>query len=1132
MCNLACLSWVINNLLFLLTIVGLTAISIYFMVNMMKKTLIRLSVLACFAYWADANAAPLVDNFTKQAAQLGWVPLGDACLTAGDGTGTIPACQNTSTLPAYGGTDGGNTGTIPDAVGVGALRLTDDKADRTGAVLYPNTFPSSQGLRVTFTSYMYNGLISPFNNTGADGIGFYLLDAGTTASPIAAPTKVGAFGGSLGYSCANYKSQPDGIANAYLGIGIDAYQNFTNGARVGDPTADNTSTGGGPSLNTISVRGAGNVNANWLQTKYSGLYPNPTASDVQNVCKTGKLSDGLVVPNYDWISSAKLPILTQPLSSLSYKNAVKVSTAGDKRPNAAPVTYKLEISPAGLMSMQYAYNGGAWTSLPGLDPALPYDLSAGGTKTVPDNFRFGFGASTGSGYNIHELTCFAASSLASDTSAASNTTQGQQLRSDTQLYIAAFDSSSWVGHLSSYSLVDPGGTGNISVSNTANWDANCVLTGGTCVDSNGNTIASATQTAAQRNIISWSGTAGIPFKWASLTAAQQAKLVGTSPAVTGQDVLDYVSGIRTNEVKKTGTVITGTLRTRAGMLGDIVDSSPALVEAPDRSYSDAWADAINGAATIPENATGAETYGTYLTNNASRLSVVYAGANDGILHGFRTGSYSGTTYDNTTNDGQEVLAFVPNTVYANLPKLTNPVYNHEYFVDGSPSSTDLFYNNVWHTWLVSGLGGGGKAVFALDVSDPANFPKTTDTAGAIATKASAIVKGEWDTTTLTNLGNLYGTPQIRRMHNGQWAIIFGNGYGSVAGKGGIYIMPINSSSGAIGTPIFLDTGAGSLVTPNGISYVEPTDLDDDNIIDYIYAGDLLGNVWRFDVTSSTSSTWAVSKYGKAVATPLINVGKPITTKPLVVLYDNSPNTRALISFGTGQYTPIGNTTPATYVSGAQSMYGVWDYDMAAWNTVAAHKYLTAVAPQTINTTNLQTQTIVSIGTDLVGLTSNAVTWCPSGTATLLCNATSKAMGWTVNLSPLDSTVTNSQVVYNPFFAGGAIVNNVATPPSGNVKSCNANLPLGWTLGFNPLTGGAFANAFIADSTGNFLSGTIASVVYVAMGAKTGAVGIGSEVRTANKTAIVSGGTSGIGTGVNIYPNASISGKRLTWRELR
>lgn len=1100
------------------------------MVNMMKKSLIRLSVLACFAYWADANAAaPLVDNFTKQAAQLGWVPLGDACLTAGDGTGTIPACT-----AATGGTDGGNTGTIPDAVGVGALRLTDDMADRTGAVLYPNTFPSNQGLRVTFTSYMYSTLADPLNGTGADGIGFYLLDAGSTASPIAAPTSPGAFGGSLGYSCANNKGLGSGgIKNGYIGIGIDAYGNFANGARVGDPVADNTSTGiGFFSPNTISVRGAGNVNAKWLETSYSALYPagTLTGTQLQDVCKTGKLSNNVVVPNYDYISSAILPA-AQPLASQSFYSNVRIGNAGDKRPNAAPVTYKLEISPAGLMSMQYAYNGGAWTSIPGLDPALPYDLAAGG-KAVPDNYRFGFGAATGGGYNIHELTCFAASSLASDTSAASNTTQGQQLRSDTQLYIAAFDNSSWTGHLSSYSLVDPTGTGNITVANTANWDANCVLTGGTCVDSNGNTIISAAQTAAQRNIISWSGTAGIPFKWASLTAAQQAKLVGTSPAVTGQDVLDYVSGIRTNEVKKTGTVITGTLRTRAGMLGDIVDSSPALVEAPDRSYSDAWADAINGSATIPENATGAETYGTYLTNNASRLSVVYAGANDGILHGFRTGSYSGTTYDNTTNDGQEVLAFVPNTVYANLPKLTNPVYNHEYFVDGSPSSTDLFYNNIWHTWLVSGLGGGGKAVFALDVSNPANFPKTTDTAGAIATKASAIVKGEWDTTTLTNLGNLYGTPLIRRMHNGQWAIIFGNGYGSVAGKGGIYIMPINSSTGAVGTPIFLDTGAGSLTTPNGISYVEPTDLDDDHIIDYIYAGDLLGNVWRFDVTSSTSSSWAVSKYGKAVATPLLNVGKPITTKPLVVLYDNSPNTRALVSFGTGQYTPIGNTAPASYVSGTQSMYGVWDYDMTAWNLLAAHKYLTAVAPQTIDTTNLQMQTIKSIGTDLVGLTSNAVTWCPSGTATLLCNATSKAMGWTVNLSPLDSTVTNSQVVYNPFFAGGAIVNNVATPPSGNVKTCNANLPLGWTLAFNPLTGGAFANAFIADSSGNFQSATIAGVVYVAMGAKTGAVGIGSEVRTANKTAVISGGTNGIGTGVNIFPNASISGKRLTWRELR
>ena len=1089
----------------------------------MKKSLIRLAVLACFACYADVNAAPIIDNFTKQAAQLGWTAIGDACLTAGNGTGTIPACT-----AATGGIDGGNTGVIPDAVGVGALRLTDDLPNRTGAVLYPSTFPSSQGLRVVFTSYMYSALTNPLNTTGADGIGFYLLDAGTNASPIAAPTAPGAFGGSLGYTCANNKNPADGIANGYLGIGIDAFGNYANGARAGDPIADNTSTGIGYfSPNTISVRGSGNVTANWLQTAYPALYPNPTAADVVSVCKTGKLSNNTVVPNYNYISSAILPA-AQPLASQSFKNGVSIGNSGDKRPNAAPVTYKLEISPSGLMSMQYAYNGGAWTSIPGLDPALPYDLSAGGTKIVPDNFRFGFGAATGGGYNIHELTCFQASSLASDTSAASNTTQGQQLRSDTQLYIAAFDNSSWVGHLSSYSLVDSGGTSNISVSNTANWDANCVLTGGTCIDSNGNSISSATQSAAQRNIISWNGTAGIPFKWANLTAAQQTSLAGTAPTVTGQDTLDYVSGIRTNEVTKTGTVVTGTLRTRAGMLGDIVDSSPALVEAPDRTYSDNWADAINSSATILENAIGAETYGTFLTNNASRLSVVYAGANDGMLHGFRTGSYSGLTYDSTTNDGKEVLAYVPSAVYANLPQLTKPVYNHQYFVDGSPSSTDLFYNNAWHTWLVSGLGGGGKAIFALDVTDPASF----NTAAASTANASAIVKGEFNTATLTNLGNLYGTPQIKRMHNGQWAIIFGNGYNSVAGLGGIYILPINSSTGSIGTPIFLSTGKGTLTTPNGISYVEPTDLDDDHIVDYIYAGDLLGNIWRFDVTSSTSSSWAVSKYGNTGATPLINVGKPITTKPLVVLYDNHPNTRAIISFGTGLYTPIGNSTPATYVSGAQSMFGVWDYDMTAWNTAAAHDYLTVVAPQTINTTNLQTQTIVSTGTDLVGLTSNAVTWCPNGSATNLCNATSKAMGWTVNLSPLDSTITNSQVVYNPFFAGGAIVNNVATPPSGDVKSCNANLPLGWTLGFNPLTGGAFSNAFIADSSGNFISKTIAGVVYVTMGAKTGAVGIGSEVRTVNKTAIVSGGTSGTGTGVNIYPNASISGKRLTWRELR
>ena len=121
--------------------------------------------------------------------------------------------------------------------------------------------------------------------------------------------------------------------------------------------------------------------------------------------------------------------------------------------------------------------------------------------------------------------------------------------------------------------------------------------------------------------------------------------------------------------------------------------------------------------------------------------------------------------------------------------------------------------------------------------------------------ASSIVIGEWNPSSIAcaigancgnNLGNTFGTPQIRRLHNGNWAVIFGNGFGSTSGDAGIYIMSIDSASGAQ-TFYYLSTNTAG---GNGIAYATPADMDGDHITDYVYAGDLLGNVWRFDLTSN------------------------------------------------------------------------------------------------------------------------------------------------------------------------------------------------------------------------------------------------------------------------------------------
>ena len=217
----------------------------------------------------------VTDDFTGGAALASWKAFNGACLTAGNGTGTVPACVG---LPYY--TEplvGGATGMLPDPSGQGALRFTNGFPGgyhQNGAiVLNPlNAFPSNQGVQVTFTTVTYRGNRGGAGKDGADGISFFLMDA-------AQPPDLGAFGGSLGYTCSNANNDPtlrpdgtqrgyDGLVGAYLGLGIDEYGNFLN-------QGDNTASGYGYLPDRIGLRGGGNVAWRWLNLKYPAvsLYP-------------------------------------------------------------------------------------------------------------------------------------------------------------------------------------------------------------------------------------------------------------------------------------------------------------------------------------------------------------------------------------------------------------------------------------------------------------------------------------------------------------------------------------------------------------------------------------------------------------------------------------------------------------------------------------------------------------------------------------------------------------------------------------------------------------------------------------------------------------------------------------------
>jgi type IV pilus assembly protein PilY1 len=822
-----------------------------------------------------------------------------------------------------------------------------------------------------------------------------------------------------------------------------------------------------------------------LSTPSTGVVVAPLA--VQNTCKTGILynysnpgSPTAIGPAISGASYNPAGILDYPAIPNAYKVLTNTTIANESavtRGDANVIAYKLKITPDGLLSFSYSYNGGAYQSV------LAKQKITDSNGPLPNSFQFGFAGSTGGSTNVHEILCFQATpSEQASTSIGLNAKQAAKIANGTQAYLASYYPSNWTGSLTANDLLYDAGHNVVSISNTANWDASCVLTGvqssKTCVTT-GASGPLAAQAPANRNILSWDGAQGIPFQWANLTASQQSALDSGDSSSTNVNRLNYLRGDRSNEVDTSGL---GLFRPRESVLGDIVDSSPTWVGPPSSPYALAWNDALHPTPAAAENS-GTQSYAQFKSSAGIRLNVVYAGANDGLLHGFRAGSYdSNNNYVNnssTPNDGHEVLAYMPgavisgkvltsggsnvsvvDTIHGTDPTNSNAVdstldysstqYGHNFYIDAAPGTGDLFYGGTWHTWAVGGFGPGGAAIYALDVTDPSTFSESN---------APSLVMGEWTAASIAcanvtrcgkSLGNTYGQPVIRRLHNGGWGAIFGNGFGSFTGDAGIYVMTVSSS----GTPTFYYLSTGTAGN-NGIAYVYPADLDGDRVIDYVYAGDLLGNVWRFDLTDSDPANWAPS------ATPLFSTpsGQPITTKVVVWITEATAGSaqRLMVDFGTGQKVPITNTSPVKYASGTQSLYGIWDWDMDGWNSISTNQYASLTAQQTIVASgagqNLQAQTATLKASGELDGTSNPVCWAGSATCTGGPSANAQ-FGWEMDLPG-----SSEQVVYNPVPYKGAFIVNTLMPATNSITSCSNLTDSGNTIAISASTGGVVPGLF-------------------------------------------------------------------------
>ena len=331
-------------------------------------------------------------------------------------------------------------------------------------------------------------------------------------------------------------------------------------------------------------------------------------------------------------------------------------------------------------------------------------------------------------------------------------------------------------------------------------------------------------------------------------------LSAAQQAALGADYSDKVTYLR-------GGTVSG-FRTRSQKLGDIVNSAPVFAD-----------------------------------------GVVYSGGNDGMLHAF----------DALTGD--EIFAYVPNLIFDQLYRLTDPAYTHRFYVDLTPTikkGAGVLGGTTPRTLLVGGLRKGGKGYFGLNVTDAKTIANENDVA--------ARVLWEFPQTADDDMGYSFSKPVVVRTNSTTypWVVIFGNGYNSTNGNSVLYV--IHPQTGAVIRKIPAGTGPD-----NGLSSPMAVDTSHDERIDFVYAGDLKGNLWKFDLTNSDPSFWSVAFASGGVAQPLFRAqgpggtAQPITVRPEVMYHPKRHG--LMVCFGTGKYLGDADLTDTS----VQSIYGLWDY---------------------------------------------------------------------------------------------------------------------------------------------------------------------------------------------------------------
>jgi type IV pilus assembly protein PilY1 len=524
----------------------------------------------------------------------------------------------------------------------------------------------------------------------------------------------------------------------------------------------------------------------------------------------------------------------------------------------------------------------------------------------------------------------------------------------------------------------------------------------------------------KRNLYTWPGARpSVPFEWNWMGSANQA-LVG-SEALTG-----YIRGY------DEGTGEAGDFRRRDGkVLGDFVNSPPVLVK---------------GLVDLGYTAFDAS-YAAYVAAKQARTDgVLFAGANDGMLHAFRA------------SDGAEVYAYLPQAGLANLKKLAAKDYgiagnSHRFFVDGPIVETDAYITApgaagpAWSNIVVGSMGAGGKAFFALHV--PTSFGAALDSADL----GADTVMWERSGATDADIGYLFAEVAVGKLKNGGWKAFVGNGVYST--KGHAVLLVVDLETGEIEKRLTVDSSGDTGLM--GVSLIKDSTTQE---VVGAYAGDLKGNLWRFDVDDSAELQVGYSGAPLFRATGAGGHRQPITMAPSMVLH---PQAGRVVLFGTGRLVDEADVDSTA----SQTYYGVWDPAQVGASSIGGTSPFEGVG---IDRTKLQVQVASTKAVDASGkytdIQTNPVDW-------------DSQLGWLMDLPfPRQRVIAASHVL-----AGRHVLFSTAVPATDG-GTCSS----GRGEGYNYLLDAANGTALTTPSFDTNGDGAIDGGDAVASGFATGGDG--------------------------------------------